>query len=91
MIRVNLSGQLKGYTGDAKQLDFEGPKTVLAMLQELDARFPGIKSRILDDQETIRPYVNVFVNGENVRELGRERTPLRDGDMVYILPSVAGG
>lgn len=61
------------------------------MADGLDMRFPGIKGCILDDQDKIRVYVNIFVNGENVRELRMEKTVLRDGDEVHILPSIAGG
>lgn len=53
--------------------------------------FPGIKDRIFDDQERTRPYVNIFVNGENARDLKEEVTTLKDGDIVHVLPSVAGG
>lgn len=61
------------------------------VVKKLDAVFPGIVHNILDDQDRIRTHVNVFVNSENARDLGRERTELRDGDVVHILPSVAGG
>ena len=62
-----------------------------SMVKRLDMKFPGIGQRILDDQEKIRPHVNIFVNAENSRELEKEKTKLRDGDTVHILPSVAGG
>jgi molybdopterin converting factor small subunit len=61
------------------------------MVSELEAAFPGIGRRIVDDQGRIRAYVNVFVNQDNSRELENERTRLKDGDVVHILPSVAGG
>ena len=61
------------------------------MVKLLDDRFPGIGQRIMDDQDRIREHVNIFVNSENSRELGGERTMLKDGDMVHILRSVAGG
>lgn len=91
MIRVNVSGQLKEYLKGGKAVEMDGPKTVASMVGELDSRFPGIKQRIFDDQDRIRAHVNVFVNGENVRELRLEQTKLSDGDSVHILPSVAGG
>jgi molybdopterin converting factor small subunit len=58
---------------------------------ELDTAYPGIARRIVDDQGKIRKYVNVFVNSENSRALRKEKTRLSDGDVVYILPSTAGG
>ena len=61
------------------------------MVNKLERYYPGIGGRIVDDQGNIRAHVNVFVNSENSRELNNENTPLRDGDVVHILPSVAGG
>jgi MoaD family protein len=91
MIRVNISGHLKDYTGEAREFEVDSTNDVLAMVVELDHRFPGIRSRILDDQDKTRPYVNIFVNGENARDIEHEGTRLKDGDVVHILPSVAGG
>ncbi len=66
--------------------------TVGDLLQIIDKKASGFKDSICDETGRIRPYVNVFVNGVNIRS--KEdilSTPLSDGDLVYILPSVAGG
>ena len=91
MIRVKLSGQLRDCTGDIQEVAVDSAATVLKLIDTLDKRFPGIRGRILDDQEKTRPYVNIFVDGENIKETGKEGTRLDDGSLVYILPSVAGG
>jgi sulfur-carrier protein len=92
MILVHVSGHLKDYTGKRREVEIPGSVgTVLGLLNDLDRNFPGVKDRILDDQEATRPFVNIFVNGENIREGDAERTKLKDGDRVHILPSVAGG
>jgi molybdopterin synthase sulfur carrier subunit len=91
MIRVKLSGQLGDFTGGASEVKIDSAPTVLELVEALDERFPGIRGRILDDQEKARPYVNIFVDGENIREMREEMTRLADGNLVYILPSVAGG
>jgi molybdopterin synthase sulfur carrier subunit len=91
MIRVKLSGQLGEFTGGASEVKVDSASTVLNLVDALEARFPGIRGRILDDQERARPYVNIFVDGENIRENKQEMTRLADGNIVYILPSVAGG
>lgn len=91
MIRVRLSGQLGDYTGGANEVTVESAADVLKLVDALERKFPGIRGRILDDQERARPYVNIFVDGENIRETGEEKTRLSDGNLVYILPSVAGG
>ena len=93
MIRVHISGHLKDYTG--KKRDFELPDSgisnVTALVMKLNEMFPGIRERIFDDQDRTREFVNIFVNGENIREKAFEDTSLKDSDLVHILPSVAGG
>lgn len=91
MILVHLTGQLRDLTRGTTQVEMDAAEDVKAMVMKLDKKFPGIGGRILDDQEKIRTYVNIFVNAENSRELQRESTKLKDNDVVHILPSVAGG
>lgn len=91
MIRVRLTAQLKDWTGGRSELDLDSPGNLRGVFRELKAAFPGIDQRILDDQGRLRDHVNVFVNNENSRDLDGEETRLRDGDVIVILPSVAGG
>lgn len=91
MIRVRLTGQLRDLTGGAREVELDAPGDVGGMVGKLDRAFPGIGGRIMDDQGRIRSYVNVFVNSENSRDLQNERTRVKDGDTIHILPSVAGG
>jgi len=91
LIRVKLSGQLGDFTGGASEVKVESAGTVLKLVEALDEKYPGIGARILDEQEKARPYVNIFVDGENIRDGKEEMTKLSDGNLVYILPSVAGG
>jgi sulfur-carrier protein len=91
LILVRLTGQLRDLTNGTRELKLKSAADVQSMVKQLDATFPGIGQRIMDDQDRIRAYVNVFVNNENSRDLSKERTKLKDGDIVHILPSVAGG
>ena len=91
MIRVRLTAQLRDYAHGAREIELDTASNLQAMVGKLDRSFPGIGGRIVDDQGRIRAHVNVFVNAENSRELENEKTPLRDGDVVHILPSVSGG
>ena len=93
MILVNVSGHLKDYTRKKKQFEVPGSSisNVLGLVEYLNQMFPGIKERILDDQEHTREYVNIFVNGKDTRFSEAENTKLKEGDQVHILPSVAGG
>jgi sulfur-carrier protein len=91
LIRVKIAGHLQDYTGGKREFQITKAYDVLGMVNELNRTFPGIAQRILNDQERIRTYVNVFVNGDNTRDREGEMTRLKDGDVVHILPSVAGG
>jgi MoaD family protein len=90
-VRVHISGHLREYTGSNRELKVSGVSSVSDLVQRLDGMFPGIKDRIFDDQEKTREFVNIFVNGENIRDGECEKTKLNEEDVVNILPSVAGG
>jgi len=64
--------------------------TVGELLDRLEALFPGFKQNILEDGQ-LRRFVNIYLNDEDIRFLQRLETPLRDGDVVSILPALAGG
>jgi molybdopterin synthase sulfur carrier subunit len=65
--------------------------TIGAAIQELQARFPGIAERLVDDKGEVRRFVNVYVNEEDIRFLKNKETPLKDGDEISIIPAIAGG
>jgi molybdopterin synthase sulfur carrier subunit len=72
-------------------MKFQEMPSVAALIDALNARFPGILMRLLDDQGNVRRYVNIFVDGEDIRGRDGLRTPLSGAKEVVILPSVAGG
>ena len=78
-------------TRGAREVDIDSARDLNGIFRDLETAYPGIGRRIVDDQGRIRRYVNVFVNAENSRYLENERTRVKDGDVVHILPSVAGG
>ena len=88
-IEVRIPTILRQYTGGAKSVVGAG-ETLSALLGDLDARHPGIAGRLVEGG-TLRRFVNVYVNDEDVRFLGGLDTPLTDGDQVTVLPAVAGG
>jgi molybdopterin synthase sulfur carrier subunit len=65
--------------------------TVAALVDDLERRHPGLKERICDDSGQVRRFVNIFVNGEDIRFLSNLDTPLKAGDEVSIVPAIAGG
>lgn len=65
--------------------------TVGAAIAELQSRYPGIKERLTDDAGSVRRFVNVYVNEEDIRFLQNQETSLKDGDEISIIPAIAGG
>ena len=88
-IEVRIPTILRTFTGGAKAVHGNGA-TLQQVLDDIEARNPGLKDRIVES-ETLRRFVNVYVNDEDVRFLGSLDAKLSDGDTVTILPAVAGG
>jgi MoaD family protein len=89
-IEIRIPTILRTYTGGAKLVEAKGD-TLDALFNDLDSRHPGLRARLVTDEEKLHRFVNVYVNDEDVRFLGSLETPLSDGDSVTILPAVAGG
>ncbi len=90
MVQVRIPTPLRKYTGGAEAVQAEGA-TVAALVADLDKRHPGIRERICDDAGAVRRFVNVFVNGEDIRFLQNLDTAVKAGDEVSIVPAIAGG
>ncbi|QSQ15857.1 MoaD/ThiS family protein [Myxococcus landrumensis] len=65
--------------------------TVREVLKDLDARYPGIGVKLLDEHGAVRRYVNVFLNDEDIRALEALDTPVKDVDRLTLIPAMAGG
>ena len=90
MATVRIPSPLRRYTNNQSKVQAEGG-TVNEILRNLESEFPGIQSKLLDDQGNIKRYVNVFVNEEEIRTLQGGSTPVADRDEVAIIPAMAGG
>jgi sulfur-carrier protein len=86
-VRVELAALLRSYTGGANVVEADGT-TLGEVLDDLDRRFHGIRFRIVDEQDRLRPHVRFFVNGADTREIA---APLCEGDRVYIVGALSGG
>jgi len=89
-IEVRIPTILRSYTGGAKVVEGKGDSLV-ALIDDLDSRHPGLKDRLVTGDGALHRFVNVYVNVEDVRFTGALDTVLREGDSVTILPAVAGG
>ena len=90
MSTVRIPTPLRPYTGGHKEIECGGA-SVTAALHDLSARFPALAPHLFNGDGRLRPYVNVFVNDQDIRSLQGEATALTPGDRVMIVPSIAGG
>ena len=67
------------------------PSSMAALIEQLDTAYPGMKARLVDEDGALHYYVNLYLNGEDVRFLQGMETSVNSGDEVSIVPSVAGG
>ena len=89
-IDVRTPTILRPYTGGERSVDGTGA-TVIAVIDDLESRFAGIKDRLVDETGDVRRFVNIYVNDEDIRFTGGLETSVADGATVVILPAVAGG
>jgi molybdopterin converting factor small subunit len=88
-IEVRIPTILRTYTDGAKQVEGTG-STLAELFDDLEVRHAGLQARLMD-AGSLRRFVNVYLNDEDVRFLSGLDTPVKDGDAVTILPAVAGG
>ena len=89
MTTVRIPPTLRAETGGERQVAATGA-TVRELIDDLVSRFPGLGTQLVEDGD-IAPFVNVYVEGEDVRTLDGIDTPVRDGATVILLPAMAGG
>jgi sulfur-carrier protein len=86
-VRVRIAPLLYSYTGGLKVVEVEA-STVGEAIASLDRRFPGVAFRVIDEQNQIRPHINIFLGEQNVRDLD---TAVSAGNEIYIVGALSGG
>jgi sulfur-carrier protein len=89
-VRVRVPTPLRKYTQGADEVSAQG-SNIRAVVEDLESNYPGIKERICDETGKIRRFVNVYVNGDDIRFLQNLETSLKEGDNISIVPAIAGG
>ena len=89
-IVVRIPTPLRRLTDGQDKIDVDGD-SLGSVIDAMNDQYPGIRERICDDQGQLRNFVNVYVNGEDVRFLQGLETATSDGDEVSVVPAVAGG
>jgi len=88
--KVRIPTPLRKLTNNEELVEVNAG-TIGDVIVELQTRYPGIKDRLLDENGSIRRFVNVYVNEEDIRFLENQKTAIKDGDEISIIPAIAGG
>ena len=89
-LKVVIPAPLRKHTGGAEIVEVDAGN-VQEVIDKLDARFPGIRASVCDDTGSLRRFINIYVDGEDVRFMENLNTPTRDGVEVAIVPAISGG
>lgn len=88
-VNVRIPTPLHRFTQGKEEV--EGiPGTIISLVKDLDAKYPGVAERI-SENDKIRRFVNIYINDEDIRFLDAEKTIVKEGDEVSIVPAIAGG
>ncbi len=90
MAVVYVPSPLRRVTGGQSKLSVPG-KTIRELLSGLERQYPGVRKQVCDETGEVRSFINVFVNGTEIRQLQGLSTSLKEGDEVSIIPAMAGG
>ena len=89
-VKVMIPTPLRAHAGGKAVAEFPAA-TVQDALSKLTAEFADLRKHLYTNEGKLRSFVNVYVNGEDIRYLKQENTPIKDGDTINIIPSIAGG
>ena len=88
--KILIPMPLRVYAGKQDVVEAEG-RTVGELLANMTAEYADLRNHLYTDDGKLRSFVNIYVNDDDIRYLDKEQTPLKPGDTVSIIPSVAGG
>ena len=87
---VKIPTPLRKLTNNETSVDAVG-KTIEQIVESLDSTYPGMRERLIDDNGDLRHFVNIYLNGEDIRYIDGLKSTVRDNDELSIVPAVAGG
>ncbi|MCQ4575344.1 MAG: MoaD/ThiS family protein [Candidatus Brocadiales bacterium] len=89
-VTVRVPTPLRPLTGNTDQVEASG-SSVREVIDDLESKYPGIKGRLCDEKGEIRRFINFYVNDEDIRFQKNQDTPVKDGDIISVVPAIAGG
>jgi molybdopterin converting factor small subunit len=90
MVILKVPTPLRSYTQGENEIPVQGSNVAEAM-QDLIEQHPSLRPHLFNSNGELRPFVNLFLNDENIRDLQGVKTPLHEGDLLKLIPSIAGG
>jgi molybdopterin synthase sulfur carrier subunit len=89
-LKVVIPTPLRKYTAGADTVQVEA-RTIQEVLDSLESKYPGIRASVCDEQGGLRRFINIYLDGEDVRFLENLATPVTDGAEIAIVPAISGG
>ncbi len=90
MPSVRIPTPLRKLTSDKDEVTISAAN-IAELIDRMEAEYPGIKNRLCDESGNVRRFINLYVNNEDIRFLSGKETALKEGDIVSIIPAIAGG
>ena len=89
-IRVRVPTPLRKFTAGSEEVAAAG-ESIKAVIEDLERNHPGIRERLMDEKGELRRFVNIYLNGDDIRFLNQLNSQVKDGDDISIVPAIAGG
>ncbi|MCS7228717.1 MAG: ubiquitin-like small modifier protein 1 [Candidatus Kryptonium sp.] len=89
-VKVMIPTPLRPYTDNKDTIEVDG-QTVRELLENLANRYPQLKRHLFSENGNLRNFINIYINDEDIRYLEGDNTKLKEGDIVSIVPAIAGG
>jgi molybdopterin converting factor small subunit len=90
MPSLRIPTPLRSYTNGQSEVSLAGG-TVGELMQDLIAQYPTLRPHLFNGADQLRPFVNLFINDANIKDLDGLATPIKEGDRLMLIPSIAGG
>jgi len=89
-VRVRVPTPLRRFTAGSEEVAAAG-ESIRSVIEDLERNHPGLRERLLDDKGEVRRFVNIYLNGDDIRFLDQLNSRVKDGDDISIVPAIAGG
>jgi molybdopterin synthase sulfur carrier subunit len=89
-VQVRIPTPLRKFTGGKDAVNVAG-SSIATVIENLESQHPGLKDRICEADGSVRRFVNLYINGDDIRFLDNLASPVKDGDEISIVPAIAGG